>query len=135
MLARRKMLQTYESSVEEPQPSSSSATTEIQSATVVDNRRSPLRQQHNLQADGTHHGNRIIDLDLLISNMNQVYFEHQTHAEKCKNLNLSLHKDYKEGLAVGLQFTCVTCQFVSSRLNMYRLSVNSKGSAINLLLT
>ena len=78
---KRKMLQTC--SVEEHQPSSSSTTKDTQSAALENDRRQSLRQPHNLPTDTTHLGNFIIDLDLLISKMNQVYFEHQNYA-KCK---------------------------------------------------
>ena len=127
---------TYQqSSCDDPQPSaSSSSATDIEATPLVKDRRRSARLQSNLQTDETHHGNRIIDLNILISKMNQVYSEHQTHAPKCKKLHLSLHKDYKAGLAVALQFTCLSCQFVSSRLNMFRARVNSSGAAINMLL-
>lgn len=113
--------QTYQQSSssceDEPRPSTS-ASTVIQEAPMVQERRHSCRLQQNLETEEIHHGNRIIDLDMLISNINQMFTDHRAKSPKCKQLRLSLHKDYKQGMAVTQPFKCVSCEFVSDKHEM-----------------
>ena len=97
MSPRCRISQTYhQSSCDDPEPStSSSSATDIKPAPLIKDMRQSSRLQRNLQTEETHLGNRIIDLDILISKINHVYTEYQNHTSKCKKFHLCLNKDFK----------------------------------------
>jgi hypothetical protein len=92
-----------------------------------------LRSQKSLQKkdDSEPQGNRVINLDKQIAMMNKVYEEHS--AQKCDKLNIKLHCEQKLGLGSRLQFKCLSCQFVSSKMETFNKCPGSQAAAINML--
>lgn len=93
-----------------------------------------LRHRKDLESknDEQSLGNRIINLNLLISMMNSVYAQHSDR--ECKNFRISLKKEVKKGLGSRLQFHCISCDFVSTKMDTFTKLPDSKGGAINMML-
>jgi hypothetical protein len=89
-----------------------------------------LRSQKSLQKkdNSEPQGNRVINLDKQIAMMNKVYEEHS--AQKCDKLNIKLHCEQKLGLGYRLQFKCLSCQFVSSKIEAFNKCPGSQAAAI-----
>ena len=62
-------------------------------------------------------GNRVVNLDKMITIMNDVYRQHS--ASDCGLLNISLCKEHKVGLGSQLQFKCTSCGFITSKMVTY----------------
>ena len=83
-------------------------------------------------------GNRVVNLDLIISMFNSMYRDHQSSAAHCNAIEVKLLKERKVGLGSDLTFACRRCNFVSETYQTYKPRLgsgsNRDAAATNMLL-
>jgi hypothetical protein len=119
------------------QPGTSSAINDQTEQISVVKQKPVLRSETRKLQTKNHEflGNRIIDLSLLSTIMNEVLPCHQNFPDHCENINLVLPSERKVGLGSDHQFACQSCCFVSPTCKTYRsCDGKGRGAAINMLL-